>query len=194
MALIGYSRISTQDQDASLQNDDLKAAGCRRIFTDTASGSKASRPQLDRMLDHLREGDTVVVWRLDRLGRSLKNLLELVALFDEKAVKFRSIKDSIDTGSANGRLFFSIMGALAQFEKELLVERTNAGLTAARARGRVGGRPRALDEKKVATARKLYGSREHTVPEIARMLGVSVATVYRNLESSQSHADPSASR
>ncbi len=179
--MIGYSRVSTSDQDASLQIDALRAAGCKQIFTDEYSGIKASRPEIDRLLDHLREGDTVVVWRLDRLGRSLKNLLELVATFEERGVGFRSIEDSIDTSSANGRFFFNVMGALAQFERELLVERTRAGLAAARARGRVGGRPTVMNATKIEKARKLYASQDHTVVEIAEMLGVSVATVYRHL-------------
>jgi DNA invertase Pin-like site-specific DNA recombinase len=181
--MIGYSRVSTNDQDDRLQIDDLKAAGCKRIFTDTASGSKANRPELDKMLDHLREGDTVVVWRLDRLGRSLKNLIELVALFEEKGVGFRSLKgEAIDTTTSGGRLIFHVFAALAQFERELIVERTNAGLAAARARGRVGGRPSVMTAKKVDKARKLYDSRQHTVAEIAEMLDVSVATIYRHLQ------------
>src|SRR5664279_770649 len=139
--LLGYARVSTDDQDASLQVDALKAAGCIKVFTDKASGALASRPQLDRMLDHLRPGDIVVVWRLDRLGRSLKNLIALVEDLAEKGVGFRSLTESIDTTTANGKLFFSIMGALAEFERDLVRERTMAGLEAARARGRVGGRP-----------------------------------------------------
>lgn len=185
---VGYARTSTQDQDASLQVDALKQAGCKLIFTDTASGSKASRPELDRMIEHLREGDVVVVWRLDRLGRSLKNLIELVAIFDERGVGFRSLTESIDTTTTGGRLVFHVFAALAQFERELIVERTNAGLAAARARGRVGGRPKALDDKGVATAQKLYRSNEYSVPEIASMLGVSPATVYRNLDRSLTSA------
>ena len=179
--LIGYARVSTDDQNASLQEDALKKAGCIRTFTDHASGSKASRPELDRMLDQLRRGDIVVVWRLDRLGRSLKNLIELVEDLADKGVGFRSLSESIDTTTANGRLFFSIMGALAEFERDLIRERTNAGLAAARARGRVGGRPTVMNPKKIDKARKLYDSRQHTVAEIAEMLNVSVATIYRHL-------------
>jgi DNA invertase Pin-like site-specific DNA recombinase len=139
--LIGYARVSTTDQKAELQVDALTAAGCDRVFTDKASGSLASRLQLDRMLDQLRPGDVVVVWRLDRLGRSLKNLIAMVEDLAERGVGFRSLTESIDTTTANGKLFFSIMGALAEFERELIRERTLAGLEAARARGRVGGRP-----------------------------------------------------
>src|SRR5664280_1951462 len=180
--LIGYARVSTEDQNASLQEDALKTAGCVRVFTDHASGSKPSRPELDRMLDQLRSGDVVVVWRLDRLGRSLKNLIALVDDLAGLGVGVKSVSESIDTTTANGRLFFSIMGALAEFERDLIRERTNAGLAAARARGRVGGRPSVMNTKKVTTARKLYDSRQHTVAEIAEMLNVSVATIYRHLE------------
>ena len=181
--LIGYARVSTDDQNASLQEDALKKAGCIRTFTDHASGSKASRPELDRMLDQLRRGDVVVVWRLDRLGRSLKNLIELVADLDEKGVGFRSLTESIDTTTNGGRLIFHIFASLAEFERDLIRERTNAGLAAARARGRVGGRPSVMNAKKVEKARTLYDSRKHTVSEIAEMLNVSVATIYRHLES-----------
>jgi DNA invertase Pin-like site-specific DNA recombinase len=179
--LIGYARVSTDDQNASLQVDALKKAGCVKVFTDHASGSKASRPELDRMLDQLRPRDIVVVWRLDRLGRSLKNLIALVEDLAEKGVGFRSLCESIDTTTANGKLFFSIMGALAEFERDLIQERTKAGLLAARARGRVGGRPSVMNAKKIEKARKLYDSRNHTVTEIAEMLGVSPATIYRHL-------------
>jgi len=181
--LIGYARVSTDDQSAALQEDALKKAGCIRVFVDHASGSKASRPELDRMLDQLRPDDVVVVWRLDRLGRSLKNLIALVENLAERGVGFRSLTEAIDTTTANGRLFFSIMGALAEFERDLIRERTQAGLAAARARGRVGGRPSVMNKKKVAQAQKLYESRDHTVAEIAELLGVSVATIYRHLRS-----------
>jgi DNA invertase Pin-like site-specific DNA recombinase len=179
---IGYARVSTDDQKAELQTDALKKAGCKRTFTDHSSGSNASRPELDRMLEHLREGDVVVVWRLDRLGRSLKNLIALVEDLADKGVGFKSLSESIDTTTASGRLFFSIMGALAEFERDLIRERTMAGLAAARARGRVGGRPSVMNSKKIERARKLYDSQDHTVAEIAEMLGVSVATIYRHLE------------
>ena len=133
------------------------------------------------MLDQLRPRDIVVVWRLDRLGRSLKNLIELVEDLADMGVGFRSLSESIDTTTANGRLFFSIMGALAEFERDLIRERTQAGLASARARGRVGGRPTVMNPKKIDKARKLYDSRQHTVAEIAEMLNVSVATIYRHL-------------
>lgn len=180
-SLIGYARVSTTDQKAELQIDALKAAGCQRVFTDRASGALTSRPQLDRMLDHLREGDVVLVWRLDRLGRSLKNLIALVEDLADRGVGFRSLTESIDTTTANGKLFFSIMGALAEFERELIRERTLAGLEAARARGRVGGRPSKMTPEKLRVAREMYDSKEHTVEAIAETVGVSRKTVYRHL-------------
>ena len=180
---IGYARVSTDDQNASLQVDALKKAGCIKVFTDHASGSKASRPELDKMIDQLRTDDVVVVWRLDRLGRSLRNLIELVADLDEQGVGFRSLTESIDTTTNGGRLIFHIFAALAEFERDLIRERTHAGLAAARACGRVGGRPSVMNDKKVDKARKLYDSRQHTVSEIAEMLDVSVATIYRHLSS-----------
>ena len=180
--LIGYARVSTDDQNAQLQIDALKAAGCLKVFTDTASGSLAHRPKLDKMIDHLRPGDVVVVWRLDRLGRSLKNLIALVEDLAGKGVGFRSLSESIDTTTANGKLFFSIMGALAEFERDLIRERTMAGLAAARARRRVGGRPPTMTPEKVKVARQMYASREHTVEAIAQTLGVSRKTIYRHLE------------
>jgi DNA invertase Pin-like site-specific DNA recombinase len=183
--LIGYARVSTDDQDASLQEDALEKTECLRTYTDHASGSKASRPELDKMIDHLRAGDVVVVWRLDRLGRSLKNLIELAKRLADMDVGFRSLSESIDTTTANGRLFFSIIGALAEFERDLIRERTHAGLAAARARGRVGGRPSVMNPKKIDRDKKLYDSRQHTVADIAEMLNVSVATIYRHLGKSQ---------
>jgi len=180
--LIGYARVSTDFQSAALQEDALVKAGCLKIFTDHASGAKASRPELDKMLEQLRPGDVVVVWRLDRLGRSLKNLIDLVDELGKNGVGFHSITENIGTTTPNERFMFRLFGSLAEFERELIRERTMAGLAAARARGRVGGRPSVMDAKKIATARKLYDSREHTVAEIAEMLNVSVATIYRHLE------------
>ena len=180
--LIGYARVSSDDQSADLQEDALRKEGCVKIFIDHASGAKASRPELDKMLDQLRPGDTVVVWRLDRLGRSLRNLIALVDDLARRDVGFRSTTEKIDTTSNGGRLIFNIFASLAEFERDLIRERTMAGLAAARARGRVGGRPSVMNAKKIATARKLYDSQQHTVAEIAEMLDVSVATVYRHLE------------
>jgi DNA invertase Pin-like site-specific DNA recombinase len=182
--LIGYARVSTDDQKASLQIDALKAAGCLKVFTDKASGSLAHRPQLDKMQEHLREGDVLVVWRLDRLGRSLKNLIELVEGLAARGVGFRSLTESIDTTTTGGKLIFHVFAALAEFERELIRERTNAGLAAARARGRLGGRPPVMTPEKIKVARDMYDSKEHTVEAIARTVGVSRKTVYRHLEKS----------
>jgi DNA invertase Pin-like site-specific DNA recombinase len=134
--LIGYARVSTLDQHLHLQEDALKKAGCERIFTDTASGAKSERPGLSQVLDALRSGDTLVVWKLDRLGRSLKHLVETVQALSEKEVGFRSLQESIDTTTSGGKLIFHIFAALAEFERDIIRERTNAGLAAARARGR----------------------------------------------------------
>jgi DNA invertase Pin-like site-specific DNA recombinase len=177
--LLGYARVSTADQTAALQQDALTAAGCSRIFTDQASGATTERPALTDLLDHLRPGDTLVVWRLDRLGRSLPHLLSVVTGLAERGVGFRSLTEAIDTTTAGGRLVFSIFGALAEFERELIRERTQAGLSAARARGRVGGRPAKLTNDQVRTARKLYESRDMTVEEIGHVLGVSRSTINR---------------
>ncbi len=179
--LIGYARVSTSDQDASLQDDALKAAGCDKVFVDTATGTKASRPELDAMLAHLRAGDVVVVWKLDRLGRSVQNLVALVNELAEKGVGFRSITESIDTTTTGGKLVFHIFAAIVEFERDLIVERTTAGLKAARARGRVGGRPKALSDAKARQAQTMYDDGER-VADIAETLGVGVATVYRYLD------------
>jgi len=180
-SLIGYCRVSTADQNLDLQKDALQQAGCARLFSDTASGSAADRPQLAAALDFLRSGDTLVVWKLDRLGRSLKHLVETVLALQDRGVEFRSLQESIDTTTPGGRLVFHVFCALAEFERDLIRERTQAGLTAARARGRVGGRKPVLTPHKAAVARRLHDGKEHTVAEIAKILGVSRATIYRNL-------------
>jgi DNA invertase Pin-like site-specific DNA recombinase len=179
--LLGYARVSTVDQDATLQINALKAAGCIKIFTEKASGTLDRRPQLDRLLDQLRPGDTVVVWRLDRLGRSLKHLIALSEDLQGRQVGLKSLRESIDTTTATGRLFFKIMGALAEFERDLISERTKAGLESARARGRKGGRPPTMTSQKIKVARQMYQSREYTVEEIAKTVGVSRKTIYRHL-------------
>ena len=177
----GYARISTGEQDAQLQHDALKNAGCYRIFTDTASGSLESRPELNKLLDQLRPGDTLVVWRLDRLGRSIRHLIDQMADLQDRGVAFRSLQENIDTSSSGGKLIFHIFASLAEFERDLVRERTHAGLQAARARGKVGGRPRLLSGDKLRTAQKLYEQQEMTVAQIGEVLGVSRTTVYRAL-------------
>jgi DNA invertase Pin-like site-specific DNA recombinase len=178
---IGYARVSTTDQDPALQIDALTAAGCARIFTDTASGALDARPELDGALDYLRAGDTLVVWRLDRLGRNLRHLVATVDELRDRGVEFASVTESIDTSTPTGRLIFHTFAALAEFERDLIRERTQAGLAAARARGRLGGRPSVMTDEKLKVAREMYDSREHTTAAIARTLGVSRATLYRAL-------------
>jgi len=178
---IGYARVSSVDQNLELQLDALEADGCGRIFQDKLSGAQAQRPGLGGALDHLRAGDTLVVWRLDRLGRSLKNLIEVVGLLDERGIGLRSLHEAIDTTTSTGRLVFQIFGALAEFERNLIRERTLAGLQAARARGRVGGRPRRLDDEKLELLYKLCDEREQSIPAICRLLGISKPTLYRAL-------------
>ncbi|HEY4535219.1 MAG TPA: recombinase family protein [Enteractinococcus sp.] len=182
---LGYARVSTSDQDARLQHDALTAAGCYRIFTDTASGALQSRPELDKLLDQLRPGDTLVVWRLDRLGRSIRHLIDQLSELQDRGIEFRSLQENIDTSSPGGRLVFHIFASLAEFERDLIRERTNAGLAAARARGRTGGRPPRLTPDQVTTAKKLYEQQDMTVAQIGEILGVSRSTIYRAL-----HRDP----
>jgi DNA invertase Pin-like site-specific DNA recombinase len=176
--LIGYARVSTQEQNLDLQRDALESASCERIYSDQVSGSTERRQELETALDVLREGDTLVVWRLDRLGRSLKHLIELVGELEERGIGFKSLQESIDTTSSSGRLVFHVFGALAEFERNLIRERTRAGLDAARARGRKGGRPKKLDAKKQALAVKLYKEKRHSVEVICGMFGISKPTLY----------------
>src|SRR5262249_11652822 len=180
--LIGYARVSTNEQNLHLQGDALRKAGvtAKNIFTDKITGTQAERPGLTDALSHLREGDTLVVWRLDRLGRSLPHLIETVTALQATGVAFQSITENIDTSNATGKLVFHIFGALAEFERNLIKERTMAGLSAARARGRKGGRP-PLDTsaRQVAAAKKLYRDKTNSISEICRMLNISRATLYR---------------
>jgi len=183
--LLGYARVSTDDQDAALQVDALNAAGCAKVFVDTASGGLAQRPELARLLDQARPGDTLVVWRLDRLGRSIKHLIATLTDLSEIGIGFRSLTENIDTTTPGGRLVFHIFAALAEFERDLIRERTKAGLAAARQRGRQGGRPPTLSAKQVTTARQLYDQRDMTVEQIGEVLGVSRTTIYRALRRAQ---------
>lgn len=177
--IIGYARVSTYDQQLDLQTDALRTAGAEKMFTDTRSGAKADRPGLAAALDFARGGDTLVVWRLDRLGRSLKDLLSIVEGMQKRGVGLRSLHESIDTTTANGRLLFHFFGAMAEFERALLQERVRAGLDAARARGRKGGRKPKLDEKKKQAARAMLADRDAKVDDVAAVLGVSRSTLYR---------------
>lgn len=179
--LLGYARISTLDQNAELQLDALKAAWCWRTWMDQASGKLDRRPQLDDLLEHVRPGDTLVVWRLDRLGRSLAHLVQVLLDLEARQVGFRSLTEAIDTSTPGGRLIFHVMGAMAQFERDLIVERTHAGLAAARERGRTGGRPSVMTAEKLAAARRLYDAKEMTVAQIAAVVGVGRSTLYRAL-------------
>lgn len=182
--LVGYARVSTHEQTLDLQKDALKQIGCEQLFSDTASGASTERTGLDAALRFVRPGDILVVWRLDRLGRSLKHLIETIGALQARDIGFRSIQESIDTTTSGGKLIFHVFGALAEFERDLIRERTKAGLEAARARGRKGGRPRSaiLDSpKKIALARKLYLDKTNTVEEICLTLNVSRSTLYRYL-------------
>lgn len=178
--IVGYARVSTQDQNLQLQIDALQNAGCFEIFEERITGTKKDRPALNEMLKMLRAGDRVVVYKLDRISRSTKHLIELVELFEEKGVEFVSVQDNIDTSTALGRFFFRIMASIAELERDIISERTKAGLSAARARGRNGGRPTA-DKKKVQLAFKMYESKDYSISQIVQAAGISQATLYRKL-------------
>ena len=182
--LIGYARVSTADQDLKMQIAELKAAGCKQVFSDKISGVKSVRPGLDECLDKLKKGNTLVVWRLDRLGRSMQHLVSVVTELKDKGIGFKSLKDGvIDTTTASGELIFNIFAALAQFERELIKERTQAGLKAARARGKNGGRkPISPDDPKVRAAKKMHADKNLSIKEICTTLNVSRATLYRYLD------------
>src|SRR6266852_8385117 len=177
---VGYTRVSKQEQNEALQRDALKDAGCEKYFGDKITGSKFERKGLEELLAFVRSGDTVVVWKLDRLGRSLKDLIETLNLLKERGIDFISLTEKIDTTTPGVKLIFHLMGALAEFERDLIRERTNAGLEAARARGRKGGRPRKLKTNgKVALARQMFAGKSHSIPEMCAALGISRATLYR---------------
>jgi DNA invertase Pin-like site-specific DNA recombinase len=188
MAIVGYARVSTMDQDTALQLDALEAARCERIFEDHASGSREDRPSLAACLDYLRDGDTLVIWKLDRLGRSLPHLLQIAGQLQDRGVQLVITTMGVDTRLPAGRLLYGILGAVAEYERTLIVERTRAGLAAARARGRVGGRKPSLTPRQAQLARQMYaetgtdGKRTHTVAEIAAALRVGRSTIYRYLD------------
>lgn len=179
---LGYARVSTDEQETHLQIDALKGAGCDRIYEEKASGAKDDRPELIRLLDNARKGDVVIVWKMDRLGRSLLHLIETVNLLNVRGVQLRSLTENvIDTTTPSGKLVFGIFGLMAEFERDMLRQRTNAGLNAARKRGRVGGRPRSIDATALKKARVLLASGSYTKAEVAAELGVSRHTLWREL-------------
>lgn len=182
--MIGYARVSTQDQNLDLQTEALTRAGCEKIYEDKISGIRAERPGLIRALEMLREGDTLVVWKLDRLGRSVKQLVDMVGELHQQGIQFKSLTDAIDTGTPAGRFFFHVMASLAEMERELIIERTRAGLDAARQLGRKGGRKRLMTQSKVDSAKKLLLNGV-PVREVAKNLGVSLPTLYRWLPASE---------
>jgi len=181
---IGYARVSTKDQNLNLQKDALKKAGCKKIYSEQVSGAKIERKQLDEMIKQVRKGDIIVVWKLDRLGRSLRDLVNLISKFQEMEVGFKSLQDSIDTTTPTGKLTFHLFAALAEFERDIISERTKAGLKSARARGRLGGRPKGLSKQaqnKARLAESLYKEKELSIKEICDYLSISKPTVYRYL-------------
>jgi DNA invertase Pin-like site-specific DNA recombinase len=184
--LIGYARVSTHDQTLTLQQDALEKAGCSKIFTDTASGAQTERNGLEEALNYVRKGDTLVVWRLDRLGRSLPHLITTMTDLEERGIGFKSLTENIDTTTSGGKLIFHIFGALAEFERNLIRERTTAGLTAARARGRIGGRPKALTGRQLSIAQCLYDDPTNSIAEICRTLKISRPTLYRSINTKSS--------
>lgn len=179
--LIGYGRVSTNDQNLILQKDALENAGCEKIFTDTSSGANIERTGLAQTLTQLRTGDVLVVWKLDRLGRNLKHLIETVSDLEKKGIGFKSITEGIETQSSGGKLVFHLFASLAEFERDIIKERTKAGLLAAKQRGKVGGRPSVIDNKKLSIARTMHANPKITVNEICRSLNVSRATFYRHM-------------
>lgn len=176
---IGYARVSTLEQNLDLQIDALKKAGCEKIITDEISGSVADRPGLEKLKEILRKNDTLVVWRLDRLGRTLKNLIEWINMLDEQEIGFKSLQESIDTTNSSGKLIFHIFGSLSEFERNLIRERTRAGIEAARSRGRQGGRPKKLNKDKRELVVDLYKGKKHSIAQICEMTGISKPTLYK---------------
>ena len=186
---IGYARVSTHDQNLDLQTDALQQAGCQRIYVDRTSGAKSERPGLDTLKEVLREGDTLVVWRLDRLGRSLQNLIAWVSYLDEQGVGLRSLHEAIDTTSSTGKLVFHLFAALSEFERNLIRERTQAGLAAARARGRRGGRRKSLNAEDRRLAVEMYEERKLTVKKICEVMGITKPTLYSYVHESRAGSE-----
>ncbi len=184
--LIGYARVSTQEQNPDSQLDALNAAGCERVFIEKASGAQRDRPELAAALSYMRQGDSLVVWKLDRLARSLPQLIETIAVLEERGAGFRSLTEAIDTTTAGGKLIFHVFGALAEFERSVIRERTRAGLKAARNRGRLGGRPPALSADDLVAAKAMLRDQAITVTEVASRLKVSPATLYRHMPGGRS--------
>lgn len=183
---IGYARVSTKDQNLNLQKDALKKAGCEKIFSEQISGTKTERAKLDEMISQVRSGDVIVVWKLDRLGRSLRDLVNLISKFQEMGVGFKSLQDNIDTTTPTGKLTFHLFAALAEFERDIISDRTKAGLASARVRGRLGGRPKGLSKKaqdKARLAESLYKEKNNSIKEICDYLNISKPTLYRYLRS-----------
>lgn len=179
---IGYARVSTHDQNLDLQEDALKKVGCKEIFRDVISGAKSERPGLEKALTYLRENDTLVVWKLDRLGRSIQHLIQTIKLLKERKIGFKSLQENIDTTTSGGKLIFYIFSALAEFERDLIGERTQAGLKAARARGRLGGRPPLLDNRQITRMIEMYDEGNNTVAEICKIYNISRPSFYNYLK------------
>jgi DNA invertase Pin-like site-specific DNA recombinase len=183
---IGYARVSTQEQDLALQLDALTKEGCEKVFQEKASGAQRDRPELKAALSYMRKGDTLVVWKLDRLARSMKQLIETIESFQDEGIGLKSLQDPIDTSSPSGKLIFHIFAALAEFERGVIRERTTAGLRAARARGRVGGRPRSLSAKELQAAKAMLKDSDITVAAVAKRLNVASSTLYRHIPHARS--------
>lgn len=179
---IGYARVSTHDQNLGLQEDSLKSAECKEIFQDIASGAKTERPGLEEALAYLREGDTLVVWKLDRLGRSIQHLIQTIKSLNKRKIGFKSLQENIDTTTSGGKLIFHIFSALAEFERDLIGERTKAGLKAARTRGRLGGRPPLLDNRQITRMIEMYDEGKNTVAEICKIYSISRPSFYNYLK------------
>ncbi|GAA5087078.1 recombinase family protein [Chryseobacterium ginsengisoli] len=189
---IGYARVSTKDQNLDLQIEALEKAGCEKIYQEKISGTTKNRPELDKMIEQFREGDELYVWRLDRLGRSLKNIIDLVLSLSDKGIIIKGLVDGVDTSTINGRLFLNLMASLSEYERELIRERTNAGLQAARSRGRLGGRPKGYAKEtisKLLVMRSIYKNPTLAPKEIYEPLGLTRATFYRYAKILDNHTD-----